>query len=71
MRRRVTGFYCAFLRDETAQGTVEYIFAIMIVLAVAVLAIRDFLRPLLERVSQFVEKQLGESLFTNFHRYRR
>jgi len=59
-----------FVTDENGQATAEYIFAILIVLSVAVLVVRDFLRPIITAVGDYVENRLGANLFTDFHRYR-
>lgn len=60
-----------FSSAEEGQTTTEYILMVATVVGIALLCIRDLVRPVVTYVTDFIEKQVGDSFRPgNFHRYR-
>ena len=49
-----------FLRDEKAQATTEYILILAVLVSIAILLIRDLIRPTLDRISTSLTKRIDE-----------
>ncbi|MBY0472448.1 hypothetical protein K2X30_14885 [bacterium] len=61
-----------FQSDESGQATTEYMLTLSIVVAVALIVIKEFVRPLYELLAQRIGKQLQNTLFSreSFHNLR-
>lgn len=60
-----------FSRAEDGQTTTEYILMVATVVGIALLCIRDLIRPVVTYMTEFIDKQVGDSFQPgNFHRYR-
>jgi Flp pilus assembly pilin Flp len=47
-----------FLRDEEGQAATEYILILSVLVTIALLLLRDLVRPLLERLSQSMDERI-------------
>jgi Flp pilus assembly pilin Flp len=52
-----------FLRDESGQATIEYVLILSVLVSIALLLIRDLLRPILTRFTDSLSKAIEERMF--------
>lgn len=52
-----------FFADETAQATTEYILILAVLVSLAILLIRDLIRPILTQFNDSLSKAITEKLF--------
>jgi Flp pilus assembly pilin Flp len=52
-----------FFRDESAQATIEYVLILSVLVAIALLLIRDLLRPILTRFTDNLSQAIEERMF--------
>jgi Flp pilus assembly pilin Flp len=52
-----------FWRDESAQATIEYVLILSVLVAIALLLIRDLIRPILTRFTDSLSKAIEEKMF--------
>ena len=57
-------------RDDSGQSTVEYILILLITVGLALLVLRDLVKPTYDRLTAWVSSQMQAGLFKpeNFHR---
>lgn len=51
-----------FLFEEDGQATTEYVLILAVLVSIAILLIRDLIRPLVDRMGETLSKQI-ESMF--------
>lgn len=51
-----------FVEEEVAQATTEYVLILAVLVSIAILLIRDLIRPLVDRLGESLSNQI-ESMF--------
>ncbi len=54
-----------FLADEDAQATTEYVLILAVLVSLAILVVRDLIRPALARLTDSISKMINEQLFNS------
>ncbi|MBS1961498.1 MAG: hypothetical protein JST04_04735 [Bdellovibrionales bacterium] len=52
-----------FLADEKAQATTEYVLILAVLVTLAILVVRDLIRPILARFTDSLSKTITEKMF--------
>lgn len=53
----------SFLVDEDAQATIEYVLIVSVLVLIAILLIRDLIRPLLDKLTAGISEALKDGMF--------
>ncbi len=53
----------SFHRDETAQATTEYILILAVMVTIAIVLVRDLLRPILARFTESISDAIEKGMF--------
>lgn len=53
----------AFLADERAQATTEYVLILAVLVTLAILVVRDLIRPILARFTDSLSKAITDKMF--------
>ncbi|MBC7387272.1 MAG: hypothetical protein H7301_14055 [Cryobacterium sp.] len=56
-------FFRNFVDEESAQATIEYILILAVLVTIAILLVRDLIRPVMTRLSESIQSMVSDKMF--------